>query len=137
QNLDVIGSAEFPASFGEDTAGEVYLCEHASGRLKKLVPQAGGGGGTFPQTLSATGIFADLATLSPNPGLVPYDVNAPLWSDGASKDRLLALPGNSRITWDQDGAWQYPVGATLVKTFRVPLVAGDPSSAVKVETRVL
>jgi uncharacterized repeat protein (TIGR03806 family) len=134
---DVIGSASEPASFGEDTAGEMYVCEHGSGRIKKLVPHAGGGGGSFPQTLSATGIFADLATLEPNPGLIPYDVNAPLWSDGALKDRLLALPGVSTIGWSEDGAWTFPVGTTLVKTFRLPLTTGDPSSAVKVETRVL
>ena len=132
-----IGGASNPSSFGEDSAGELYVCEHSTGRLKKLVPHSGGGGGTFPATLSATGIYASLPTLAPSPGLVPYDVAAPLWSDGAIKDRLLALPGNSRIGWSQDGAWTYPLGTTLVKTFRLPLTVGDPATAVKVETRVL
>jgi uncharacterized repeat protein (TIGR03806 family) len=91
----------------------------------------------FPARLSETGLFSDVATLRPAPGLVPYDVNAPLWSDGALKDRLLALPGVERIGWSLDGPWTFPTGTVLAKTFRLPLVEGDPASAVRVETRVL
>jgi uncharacterized repeat protein (TIGR03806 family) len=132
-----VASADLPASFGLDPAGEILLCERSSGRLKRIVPKGIGGGGTFPATLSATGIYEDLDTLEPSPGLVPYDVNSPLWSDDAIKDRLIALPGVERIAWHEDDAWGFPGGTVLVKTFRLPLVAGDPSSAVKVETRVL
>lgn len=131
-----IETLDSPSSFGEDAAGEVYVCEYWAGRLRKFVP-APNSAVTFPQTLSATGIYDDLQTLAPNPGLVPYDVNAPLWSDGAEKHRLLALPGSSRITWSAGGAFGFPAGTVLVKTFLLPLVQGDPSSAVKVETRAL
>ncbi len=131
-----IATVDAPSSFGEDEAGELYVCEYGSGRVKRFVAAAGSPV-SFPQTLSATGIFADLGTLAPNPGIVPYDVNVPLWSDGALKDRLLALPGVARISWSEDGAFGFPAGTVLVKTFRLPLVKGDASSAVKVETQVL
>ena len=66
-------------------AGVSFLPEE-SGGIRKFAPTSGNGG-TFPQRLSDTGIFRDLATLSPETGLIPYDVNAPLWSDGARKTR--------------------------------------------------
>ena len=130
-----ITSLSSPSAFGEDASGELLACEYG-GRIVKFRP-LGGGGVTFPATLSDTGIFASLSTLQPSAGLVPYDVNVPLWSDGALKDRLLALPGTERIGWSEDGAWTFPQGTVLVKTFRLPLVKGDASTAVKVETRVL
>jgi uncharacterized repeat protein (TIGR03806 family) len=131
-----IGSLPSPSSFGEDAAGELFACDYDGGRILRLEatvaePTA------FPALLSETGIFADLATLTPEAGLVPYEVNAPLWSDHALKDRLVALPGLSAATWSRDDAWTFPVGTCLVKTFRLPLVRGDPTSAVKIETRVL
>ncbi len=125
------------SSFGEDAAGELLICRHGTGRIQKLVPRVAGGGGAFPQTISASGIYADLSTLEPSEGLVPYDVNAPLWSDGASKDRYLALPGVGRMGFSENGAFSFPVGTVIVKTFRLPLVVGDASTAVKTETRVL
>ena len=37
--------------------------------------------------LSETGLFSDTAKLTPEKGLIPYSVNAELWSDGATKRR--------------------------------------------------
>lgn len=124
------------SSFGEDAAGEVFACDLYQGRILALAPTTPGGG-TFPQTLSATGIFADVAARTPAPGLVPYDVRSPLHSDDAEKERYVALPGAGRVGFSADGPWSFPLQTVLVKTFALPLVAGDPSSAVPVETRVL
>jgi uncharacterized repeat protein (TIGR03806 family) len=132
-----LGRVDDLSSFGEDAAGETILCQLGTGRLLKLSPATPSSDPPFPAHLSETGLFADLATMRPAPGLVPYDVNVPLWSDGALKDRYVALPGTERVGWRADGAWTFPTGTALVKTFRLPLVAGDPSSAVRVETRVL
>ncbi|MFO0934420.1 MAG: PQQ-dependent sugar dehydrogenase [Planctomycetota bacterium] len=131
-----ISSADGIVSFGEDAAGELYACDLYTGRvlgLRSTVP----GGGTFPQTLSATGLFSDVPNRVPAPGLVPYDVQMPLWSDDAVKARWVALPGTATVGWSQDGAWSFPVQTVLVKSFDLPLVAGNPASAVPVETRVL
>src|SRR5262249_20688670 len=51
----------------------------------------------LPSLLSQTGIFRSLTDLTPNRGIVPYTVNSPLWSDGATKRRWIALPGDARI----------------------------------------
>jgi uncharacterized repeat protein (TIGR03806 family) len=71
----------------------------------------------LPARLSQTGIFRSLADLTPNRGLVPYEVNSPLWSDGAAKKRWLALPGEGRIGFTARGAWRFPAGTVLVKHF--------------------
>lgn len=46
----------------------------------------------FPQLLSQTALFKDPTTLQPAAGLSAYAVNQPLWSDGAVKQRWLAVP---------------------------------------------
>ena len=46
-------------------------------------------------------------------------MNAPLWSDGASKRRWMALPAGGKITVAADGDFQFPGGSTLVKEFSV------------------
>ncbi|MCE7903844.1 MAG: hypothetical protein DYH20_14695, partial [Gammaproteobacteria bacterium PRO9] len=51
--------------------------------------------------------------------MIPYSVNASFWSDGASKERYLALPDNGRITRTQSGDFDFPPGSVLLKSFRV------------------
>src|SRR5207245_980345 len=48
--------------------------------------------GSLPPVLSQAGAFTDLVNMVPATGLIPYNVNVPLWSDGAAKTRWLALP---------------------------------------------
>jgi len=42
---------------------------------------------TFPRTLSASGLFKSVKGHERVPGVIPYSVNAPFWSDGAHKER--------------------------------------------------
>jgi glucose/arabinose dehydrogenase/mono/diheme cytochrome c family protein len=99
---------------------------------------------SFPQTLSATGLFANVATLSPNPGLLPYTPNLTFWSDFAVKTRFFCIPdATSQMTWSQDGPWTFPTGMFWVKTFQLqsvrsnPPVAGGTSALIPIETRLL
>ena len=39
----------------------------------------------IPQTLSATGLLSNTASLEWKRGIAPYEINSPLWSDGAIK----------------------------------------------------
>ena len=93
--------------------------------------------GPPPATISASGLYSDIEALTPSPGLIPYSVNSPLWSDGAHKVRYLALPGLSRIEFSRDGPWRFPANTVLVKSFYLDMVRGDPSSRRIVETRLL
>jgi uncharacterized repeat protein (TIGR03806 family) len=84
---------------------------------------------TFPTVLSATGCTDAGEPARPSPGLIEYDVNAPLYSDGASKQRWLALPDSARIQIDAAGDFDLPVGSVLMKLFTL--------GEVRVETRLL
>jgi uncharacterized repeat protein (TIGR03806 family) len=105
-------------SFAEDQEGEVYLA--ASGRIGRLVPApAAEEDNTFPQLLSATGCVDPNYPTEPAPGLIPYDVQVPFWSDGAQKRRWIALPEGTTIHIGADGDWELPIGTVLMKRFRL------------------
>jgi uncharacterized repeat protein (TIGR03806 family) len=62
---------------------------------------------------------------------VPYEVNSPLWSDGANKSRAFVLPAGGKIHVkdckanasecpqgaSDDGKWVFPVGTVMIKNF--------------------
>ncbi len=129
--------------FGEDHAGELYLLDWVGGQLHRLVPNPmTEQKNTFPRKLSETGLFTSTKELIPAPGLLPYTVNAPLWSDGADKERYLAIPGDAQIEIDAvhypygPGApkgWRFPDGTVAVKTFTLDTDQGKR----RLETRIL
>ncbi|MCW1922275.1 PQQ-dependent sugar dehydrogenase [Luteolibacter arcticus] len=97
-----------------------------------------------PSLLSETGAFSDLATLTPSPGVFPYSVNAPLWSDAAAKKRWIALPNNGthdtpqeKIGFDPEGPWSFPPGTVFIKHFELPTDETNPSVLKRLETRFI
>jgi uncharacterized repeat protein (TIGR03806 family) len=104
----------------EDNDGEVYAVAMNQGAIYKMVPAGPQAANTFPQRLSKTGCVDPADAKKPAAGLVGYTVNAPLWSDGAQKDRWLAIPDGKNITVkDADGDFDFPNGTVLMKTFTV------------------
>jgi uncharacterized repeat protein (TIGR03806 family) len=91
------------------------------------------------ETLSEYKFFTgDLANIAPAPGVIPYDVVSPLWSDGALKQRFLVLPEGQKITFGADETWQFPNGAIIIKHFAFLKDQREPNGAVQhVETRLL
>jgi uncharacterized repeat protein (TIGR03806 family) len=108
------------SSFGELIDGEVLFTDYG-GRLYKLVPSGAQPPSPFPQKLSETGCVDPADPLKPASGLIPYDVNSPLWSDGAVKERYLALPDGKQVRVGEDGDWELPIGTVLVKNFSIGL----------------
>jgi len=109
-----------------------------SGCLDAPVPLAPLGGGAPTSSLAALDVFeAPAAAQVPAGEVVPYDVVAPLWSDGARKRRFLWLPPGTRPAIEGD-TWDLPVGSVLVKTFSFPIDERDPSLGERlIETRFL
>jgi uncharacterized repeat protein (TIGR03806 family) len=93
-------------------------------------------GGKIPERLSQTGVFRDLRTLAVNPGLVPYDLVVPFWSDGARKERWMAVPAG-KVGFAPTGEWKFPPGTVFVKTFELPTDASHPELTRRLETRLL
>ncbi len=124
-------------SFGEDARGELYAIS-LNGQIRRFAePQGGVSPPPFPGLLSETGLFSDLATLSPATGVIPYEVNARLWSDDSEKQRWIALPAGGQIGFSAQDPWTFPEGTLFVKHFELALTVGDPGSRRRLETRVL
>lgn len=104
--------------FGEDDDGEVYALDLGGG-IYKLTAAEAQAPSTFPEKLSQTGCMDANDPTVAAAGLVAYGVNSPLWSDGADKERWMALPDGQTITVGGDGDFEFPVGTVLVKSFRV------------------
>jgi uncharacterized repeat protein (TIGR03806 family) len=69
--------------------------------------------------LSETGCVEPGNPSQPTAGLIPYSENIPFWSDGAEKERHLALPNGTTIDVQPDGDFDMPNGSVLLKHFRL------------------
>ncbi|WP_165251492.1 PQQ-dependent sugar dehydrogenase [Paludisphaera soli] len=125
--------------FGLDSAGELILIDHRNAfhRLVPSPPEDAEASARFPRRLSETGLFASTPDRTPAPGAVPYDVNAPLWSDGALKERFLAVPGLETIEYAEPNGWTFPDRTVLVKTFLYDLADDDRDAPAPIETRLM
>ena len=126
------------AGFGLDSHGEVLLVDHG-GSILRLEPRPDDATPLtkFPRKLSETGLFSSVPDHLPASGVIPYSVNAALWSDGAAKERFLAIPGNKTIGFKPKGSWEFPDGTVLVKTFSLPVGADADAQFRRIETRLL
>jgi uncharacterized repeat protein (TIGR03806 family) len=116
------------SAFAQANDGELYLLGQQDG-LYRIIDRGSGTVDTFQRLLSETGCVDPEDPTKPADGLIPYELNAPFWSDGAEKQRWFALPGQSTVVIGDDGDWEFPVGTVLVKEFQV---AGQ-----RVETRLM
>jgi uncharacterized repeat protein (TIGR03806 family) len=125
------------SGFGRDPAGEPYLLHHLGGifRLRRAV--APDTSDELARTLSATGCFERSSSRRPAPGVIPFDVSSPLWSDGLHKRRFLVLPGVSTFGFREHGAWDVPDDTLLIKEFLLDFEEGNPASRRPIETRFL
>ncbi len=128
-------------AFGEASDGELFLVDHdRTHQLYRLVPNpAVGVDSSFPRKLSETGLFTSTREHQLAQGAIVYEINAPLWSDGATAERILAVPGAGRITVDGQGIWRFPEGSVLARTVYRPHDSG-PNAARgrrRTETQVL
>jgi glucose/arabinose dehydrogenase len=134
------------SSCARDAQGEIYFLKFGGtgaeqvfklSRTTTVVPDP-------PALLSQLGAFTNLATLGAAPGLIPYDVNMPLWSDGARKSRWLAVPtdgtndtAGEKISFSPTNEWRFPPGTVFVKQFDLPVDENNPAIVRRLETRFL
>ena len=100
--------------------------------------------GSLPALISLTGVFSNTPAMIATNGLIPYDVNTPLWSDGALKTRYIALPNHGspltpdeQISFDPNNPWSFPAGTVFVKTFELNTDTTNPNVRRRLETRLL
>ncbi len=125
------------SSLGEDEAGEIYVLATDGPTYVLEDSPSDVEPEQIPSTLSTSGLFSQITSQTPSPGLIPYSVNAQLWSDGAFKTRLMALPNQQLVGFSPNGFWRFPQGTVFVKNFYLEMERGDPESRRIVETRLL
>jgi uncharacterized repeat protein (TIGR03806 family) len=89
----------------------------------------------FPKRLSDTGAFANTERLEPMSGIVPYEIQAPLWSDGAIKRRWVSVPDGTSIGYSETEHYDIPPGTVFVKHFEIALDERFPDERRRLETR--
>jgi uncharacterized repeat protein (TIGR03806 family) len=129
-------------SFGVSRDGEIYLMDHPSGELYELVPApAKSANAEFSRKLSETGLFVSVKDHRVAAGVIPYSVNAPQWIDGAHKQRFVAVPGTSKITFvEKSGnakSWGFEDGSVTIETLSLDMEIGNPASRRRIETRMM
>jgi uncharacterized repeat protein (TIGR03806 family) len=83
----------------------------------------------FPDKLSAWGLFRGTGwTLEPNAGVIPYELNTPLFSDYAEKYRTVWMPPGQAATYRAEEVFDLPVGTILSKTFMYPVSGSVPEA---------
>ncbi len=125
---ELLDTALNVAAFAEDQAGELYVL-HLGGTIHKLAEDTASGGGTVAASLSGWGCFQSTDVERFSDSVIPYDINALLWSDFAGKERFMAIPSGSTVSIDAEGRLVFPPGSVLGKHFRL--------NGTLVETRLL
>ncbi|MCI4671722.1 MAG: PQQ-dependent sugar dehydrogenase [Bacteroidia bacterium] len=135
------------SSFATDSTGEIYVLKLYGtnlngGRIYKL--SAANSAPEPPALLSQLGIFDDLNSLTPMDFMIPYDLIEPFWSDDALKSRWMVIPNDGthnsaaeQIVFDENGDWEFPEGAVMVKHFDMQIDETNPSLTRKLETRLM
>ena len=138
-------------SFCVTDRGDILLSDHQAeqkGGIYHLVrrPPASADMRPFPRRLSESGLFESIADHGMAPGVIPYGVNSPLWSDGTHKARFLALPSRADeagnvvpdpIDVTNENGWRFPDGTVLVKSFAIDRDEGNPATRHWIETRFM
>ncbi len=72
----------------------------------------------FKLKLSDYGFFdGKLNEQIPSAHVLPYSLNAPLFSDYAHKLRFVVFPDQTGVVFNPDSVFQFPVGTAIIKTF--------------------
>jgi uncharacterized repeat protein (TIGR03806 family) len=110
------------SAFAQGNDKEIYFVNYGTGEpgtgqlftLRPAVPTSAAG---VPENLSQTGCFDPADPRKPSAGLIPYQPAAPFFSDGASKERWIALPDGDTVNVSNDGDFEFPSRTVLAKNF--------------------
>jgi len=142
---DLVDPSVRIVAFGEDTSKELLLLHFDEGTIYGLERnEVADERSTFPEMLSQTGLFADTQQQVPSAGVTAFEINEPMWNDGATATRFLAvpsekaidvLPGPRRIANSSvHETMQFPENSVLVRTVTLQ---DDSQKQIELETQLL
>lgn len=125
--------APTPTPTGTPVPVEETRCTVTAGEGVNLDPTR-----PFCELLSSYRFFRDGAAQEPNDGVLPFDLNTPLFSDYAQKHRFVWMPPGVSAQYSDRETFRFPVGTVLIKTFAFPIDERDPGAGERlIETRLL
>ncbi len=129
-------------AFAEGSKGELYVLDYDyTGQIYELIPSGlKDRSADFPKLLSETGLFTSLKTMTPAPGVVPYDVVVKRWVDGASTKRWVAIPDSGSINLGTNKTpATYPEGTVFAKQLTLPINGSGRGESMEIplETQLL
>lgn len=129
-------------AFAEGADGELFVLDYDyTGQIYEIVPSGlEDKSANFPRTLSETGLFTSLRTMTPAPGVVPYDVVVKRWVDGALTKRWVAIPDSGLINLGKNKTpATYPEGTVFAKQLTLPINGSGRSESTEIplETQLL
>jgi uncharacterized repeat protein (TIGR03806 family) len=91
------------------------------------------------EKLSEYNFFSgEMKNQNPNAGIIPYDLNTPLFSDFAGKARFVYVPEGKQAVYNATTYLDFPVGTIIIKTFYFSNDLRDASLGRKIyETRLM
>jgi len=94
---------------------------------------------TPKQKLSEYNFFiGKISDLKPSEGIIPYNLNTPLFSNYAEKLRFIKLPSGTKTTYTDNGSLSFPKGTVMIKNFYYPNDFRHPEKGRRImETRLL
>ncbi len=132
-----------PIAFAEDRTGELVILDYNGGIYAFASNNAAAANLTFPRRLSETGLFRDLAALTPEPGVVPYRINAEMWNDYAQAGHIVGVPGAGVIVTAggretiAGRMWDFPLNTVFARTLSLEMQSGRPATRRRIETQLL
>ncbi|MEZ6133680.1 MAG: PQQ-dependent sugar dehydrogenase [Pirellulaceae bacterium] len=138
-----------PICFELDHHGELLILEYneanqAAGIFRLAPNTAKSSVDEFPRQISQVGLFGIEKTtgeIRPAEGVFTYEINAPMWADGAEAVYHLAVPGDEKVKFYQQPQKTFnwfrtrvtmPIGSVLAKTYFLTAEA----SQIPVETQL-
>ncbi len=89
----------------------------------------------FKEKLSEYGFFkGKLTALDPVDGVLPYELNTPLFTDYAVKNRFIVLPKGSSMKYISEGLLNFPDSTIIIKNFAY---INTEHKKIMIETRIL
>jgi putative heme-binding domain-containing protein len=125
-------------TFAESPDREPLIVDYDGGIYRLIKNQADDNPSDFPRQLSKTGLFKSTESLEPAPGVIPYQLAATAWQDGANSQYLIGVPGTETIRINkQQRSWQFPTGTVFAKTLSKEFQVDGAPKSVRMETQIL
>ena len=111
------GDAAVTAMSTTPDAGVPLVDDASAPDAADAAPDPCADAGIPSSTLECSGLYADFASKTLARSAEPFAPAVAFWSDGAGKERWIALPPDTKIDATNPNEWVFPVGTKVWKQF--------------------